>query len=138
MVEEGTHDELMALVTVEPPSQPKTKAQLQSPVDVCCVLDISGSMSLNSGPGVSRIQAAQANLLKVFDEHIYDVDTVGFLPFNHKVVAEQGFEPAKVQVMDRRVMRDSLMRGSSVAKGGTAFWDALVHASEALEQPGGG
>ena len=97
---------------------------------VSLLLDISGSMSLNSGPGVSRIQAAQANLLKVFDEHIYDVDTVGFLPFNHKVVAEQGFEPAKVQVMDRRVMRDSLMRGSSVAKGGTAFWDALVHASQ--------
>jgi len=91
---------------------------------VFCV-DTSGSMR---GP---RIQKAQENLLRIFDQHIEDEDHMSLVTFSHWL--ETRFELQEVGVGKRSRLRMMTEAACFSAGGGTAFWDALVSCVDKLE-----
>lgn len=83
---------------------------------VVMAVDISGSMS------GTRINTAKMNALKVYDEHINDIDHMAFIVFG-----SESKEVFPLQLVgERRQALRTEMDNSMTIKGATAFYDAVM------------
>jgi Mg-chelatase subunit ChlD len=117
MVMKAKEEAEMALMEEDPMAEPEKT--------VIFCLDVSGSM------GGSRIESARVNMLKIYDDYINDGDSVSFVAFNHK--SNVVFPLTTIQANNRAKLRE---RASSACKagGGTAFFDALIDASNMMSK----
>lgn len=83
---------------------------------VVMAVDISGSMT------GTRIETAKMNALKVYDEHINDIDHMAFIVFGSN--SKEVF-PLQL-VGERRQALRTEMDNSMTIKGLTAFYDAVM------------
>lgn len=125
------------------------------PKRVQFVLDCSGSMAggtskirdaslanslawyCNSDSSLHAVRRAVRNMLMVFDEHCNDEDYVGFVTFNKNAEVQC---PLGLKGPHKTTYRETMEGATKLARGRTAFFDAIEMADEMLldAAPAGG
>lgn len=98
-----------------------------TPKAVVLMLDTSGSMQVGESPERSRLARCVQNMLMILDDHIHGDDYVSFVEFNNNVHTRNHMGLKRDIAASVRANIQS-----TVASGGTAFFDSMVESVENL------